>query len=236
MRHSFNHATIGVNFRFPVDKKPEVLVVNYINEKGEVETRFPAGTVQFTDIEKAIEWYIEEMVIMDSKNPLLWLPMSISQIEDKFKNQVKDCKDRNEKNILLGSCLQEIEEKLFSCGLLEENLNLIFAKCQILTLEREVREETDANKFGNWKQVSNSLFGEHERICFVSSGTEAPDLYKGSGDSDIESSYWMSLENLECKISKKHLNYFFSAINKAVEEKIDTRVDELARYCSATNH
>ena len=238
MERHFYHATIGVNFRFPVGKKPEVLVVNYINEEGQIETRFPSGTVQFIDIIKAIEWYIEEMGISDSRNSILWLPMQILDIENKFKNKLTFCKDRNEKNILLGSCLQEVQEKLFSCGIENENLNIIFAKTRTLTLEREVREETDACHFGQWLLASESIVGNHQRLCYTSIETEAPDLYKGSGDADIESSYWMPVENLECKISKKHLNYFLVSIKKVIEiySNRGDGVLQLTQFVTATNH
>lgn len=236
MTLSFNYASSAPCFRFLENKKPEVLIVNYINEENKIEKRFPSGTVQFIDPYKTMEWYIELKNITDSRNPILWFPMFIMDLESKFNSEVVLCKTRHEKNILFGSYLSKINNKLFSFNLNKEDLLLIFQKSRLITLQREIHEETDASKFGKFVEASFSLVGDHERCCYTSVEVDAPDYFTGSGDSDIQSSYWELVENVENKISKKHLNYFLASVHKAIEEKMDKRINELRPYDRATNY
>ncbi len=233
MRQSFNFASIGVSIR-KLAEKVEVLVVNYFNDENRIEIRFPAGTVQLMDICKALEWFIEKNNLALTMHPLLWLTSEVMDFSKEFDVQVNSCSSRHQKNLLLESYLSKILDKLLALDLSEEEVDSILYKCRIITLEREAEQETDAFEFGKWVQASTSLLGTHEKCCYVSLETKAPDFYQGSADEDIESSYWIPIENVESKISKKHLNYFYSSIKKAVEEL--NLGEEFMIYCPATNH
>ncbi len=239
-RVSFNHAVMGVSVRFIEGKSPEIQVVDYINDEGKVEMRFPGGTVQFVDIYESVENYINGRDDIDSRSSLLWLPLTISDFDKKFHSEVNLLESRHEKNMHLESYLTKILEKLQSSvqsgELSEEDLSMICLNSRLATIKREFKEETDASKIGDWICVSQSLAGDHQRGGYLSVNTEAPEEFIGSGDSDIKRSYWISVKLVENLISSKHRNYLYSAVREGIKENVHPRFKELADFCRATNH
>lgn len=250
MESPFNYACIGVCFRFLDNQKPQVLVVKYktdehdITGKSKTEVRFPSGTVQFEDIYEAITWFINEKQIFDTTKCIFWVQSKICKLEKVFSEELPTWKTRHEKNDCLNTYLHKAFEELKACKLSSEDLYLIYERSRLITLRREISQETDAytteGKFIQASRSQNGHHGIHERCCFATSEVSAPELYKGSGDSDIESSYWEFVEDLEKnpdkKLSQKHQNYMYAAIREAVEQKIHPRVSELKELCGATNH
>lgn len=236
MEKVFNFACAGVCIQFPEDEPSKVLVVDYWNEKGETEARFPTGSVRFSHIYYAVEKFIDSREFTNVNDPIFWSLGKIKSCEDQFKSKANVQMSRHERNMFLDGLLWQILGDLNECHLNESDFNEILLNSRLTTLHNELVEETNAYEIGNFVQTSSSLLGNHERCGFVSVDTKAPDLFSGSGDADIARSYWILVEEVERKISFKHLNYFYSAIRKVVDEKLHPRADELIQFCAATNH
>ena len=238
MKRSFNYASIGSFFRFPDNKPTEVLLVDYLNDEGNIEVRLSGGTVQLSDVKDAIDIYLSKANPASLDRSIFWLPRQIEEMNISFQQELEEDKslERHSKNLILEDYLRKIFNKLDQYHVPEKDIEKILTCSRDITMAREVNEETAAEPVGKIFQASSRFASSHEKCGYVGVELSAPDEYSGSGDKDIVRSYWLRIEDAVRKIASKHYSYLESAICYVVENNLHTRSEELKKYCRANNH
>jgi hypothetical protein len=215
-----NYFTAGVCVKI-IDSKPYVMIVHYYDKsehKNVKEIRIPGGTVSMSDIHSAISKNADNLKI--NKDHADWLLSQISTADEKFKeyqNHIRIENDRDRKILrsVFGSLLESVEEAIDSFMLSEDQEKKILLLCQKETLKRELELEIACTSFVDMIPVGYLKRKDgHIQYPFLVLGSDAPDSYEGSSDSDIKKSNYLPLWEVQNLLYLNHRPFLHNAMKE----------------------
>lgn len=235
---TFNYAVTCTVFN--LDEKPKILLVDYLEypERDVAQRRLPGGKFQTQDLLSSIESFITELSNRGHRNQgLEFLCGDFYTLNKEYLSQIETVQDHAKQNLLFNELTEKLRIKLQKCTLSDIEFKKILIGTQLGTVIHELREETNAQKFGEiyLSSVSHNDKG-HYKLGFVSTCIEAPSSYKGSPDPKILKSGWYDVdENTSEMLFHNHKMNFQEGIRQAIKLNIHPNIGVLKRFLTAAN-